>query len=206
MRPSADAKRRLISALLGIVLLLLTGCSATPSSAPTRSTPIAATGPVREAPPAVQHLLRLMRDRLVLMHDVARSKWNAKRPIGDPEREGALLQEMEEKGRDRGLDPQFVREFFAAQIAAARQVQEADFARWRAEEHGPFADVPGLAALRERIDSLNRELLSTLAEARIQLDDTRTREQLREWAQAILTGEGVTDDVRAAAIEPLVGP
>jgi chorismate mutase-like protein len=147
-----------------------------------------------------------MRDRLALMHDVARSKWNTNRPIGDPEREQALLREMEEEGRRHGLDPELTRAFFAAQIAAARQVQEADLARWRAEGRGPFDGAPDLAGLRRRIDGLNRQLLAALAEARPHLDDAGTREQLRRWAREALSGEGVTDDVRSAALAPLAAP
>jgi chorismate mutase len=146
-----------------------------------------------------------MRDRLVLMHEVARSKWGAKRPVGDPRRERALLSEMEVKGKECGLDPGLTRGFFAAQIAAARRVQEDDFARWRAEGRGPFADAPDLAALRRRIDGLNRELLGALAEARPQLGGAASGEQLRAWALEALTGEGITDAVRAA-VEGLARP
>ncbi|MCI0457395.1 MAG: gamma subclass chorismate mutase AroQ [Gemmataceae bacterium] len=147
-----------------------------------------------------------MRDRLILMHDVARSKWNAGLPVRDPEREQALLGEMEEQGREHGLDPPFTRAFFAAQIDAARRLQEADFVRWRAEGHGAFADKPNLPALRQRIDGLNRELLPALAAARPQLSDSGTRDQVRAWARAILTGEGITDDVRGAAVDLLGQP
>jgi hypothetical protein len=45
-----------------------------------------------------------MGDRLALMHDVARTKWNTKRSVGDPRREQVLLREMEEKGQEYGLD------------------------------------------------------------------------------------------------------
>jgi chorismate mutase len=147
-----------------------------------------------------------MSDRLALMHDVARTKWNANRPVGDPEREQALLREMEEEGQKHGLAPEFTRPFFAAQIAAARRVQEADLARWRAEGRGPFADEPDLAALRRRIDALNRDLVGALAEARPRLAGASTRDQLRRWAREALAGEGITDDVRAAAVEPLTVP
>ena len=71
-----------------------------------------------QPPPAVERLLRLLRDRLTLMHDVARSKWNAGRPVRDPAREEALLREMESKGRDLGLAPALTRAFFTAQIDA----------------------------------------------------------------------------------------
>jgi chorismate mutase len=191
---------------LGVALLLLTGCGARPPAAPAAPQASAtAAGPAREAPPAVKRLLRLMRDRLTLMHDVARSKWNAKRPVGDPERERALLSELAEKGQEHGLDSPSTRAFFAAQIAAARRVQEADFARWRAEGQGPFREAPDLAVLRQRIDELNQELLGTLAEARRQFGDAGTREQLKAWAREVLTGEGITEDVRAAAVEGLEG-
>jgi Chorismate mutase type II len=53
-------------------------------------------GARKRTPPEVTSLLRLMRDRLTLMRDVARSKWNANRPVGDPKREQSLLQEMDE--------------------------------------------------------------------------------------------------------------
>jgi len=195
-------------AILAYFLLFLVGCGAPPPSRPAmhHATPTVAVGQASEAPPVVEHLLRLMRDRLALMHDVARSKWNANRSVGDPERERALLHEMEEKGKEYGLDPQFTRAFFAAQIAAARRVQQADFARWRAEGHSRFDDAPDLAALRQRIDGLNRELLGTLAKVRPQVDNAGTREQLGVLAREVLSGEGITDDVRAAAVEGLAHP
>jgi chorismate mutase-like protein len=180
-------------------MLFLAGCGGSPPATPT-----AADGPADAAPPAAERLLRLMRDRLALMHDVARTKWNANRPVADPEREETLLHDLEEKGREHGLDPEFTRAFFAAQIAAARQVQEADLARWREDRRGLFADAPDLAALRRRIDGLNGELLVALAEARPRLGDADTREHLRRYAREALAGEGITDGVRSAALAPLV--
>src|SRR5260370_28808121 len=50
-------------------------------------------------------LLRLMGKRLALMHEVARSKWNAGKPVADRERERELLQGVVELGRGKGLDP-----------------------------------------------------------------------------------------------------
>jgi hypothetical protein len=59
-----------------------------------------------------------------------------------------------------------VRPFFAAQMEAARLVQQSDFDRWKANEQGPFADTTSLAVLRQRIDDLNRELIDAPAELR----------------------------------------
>ena len=187
--------------VVAALTVFVAGCGGPPAAPPT-----VADGPASAASPEVEHLLRLMGDRLALMHDVARTKWNANRPVGDPEREQALLREMEKEGREHGLDSELTRAFFAAQIAAARRVQETALARWRAEGRGPFAGVPDLAALRRRIDGLNRDLLGALAEARSRLGDARTRDQLRRWAREALPGEGITDDVRSTAIAPLAAP
>jgi uncharacterized protein (DUF302 family) len=44
----------------------------------------------------------------------------------------------------RELDPELVRSFFAAQLEAARLVQQADFDRWKANKQEPFADTKSL--------------------------------------------------------------
>src|SRR6516225_465674 len=98
------------------------------------------------------------------MHEVARWKWNAGQPVTDAERERELLQSVVERGRVKGLDPDLVRSFFAAQMEAARLVQQADFDRWKAKQQKPFADTTSLAVLRQLIDHLNRELIDALAE------------------------------------------
>ena len=73
----------------------------------------------------LDRLLRLMQQRLTLMHEVARWKWNAGQPVTDAERERELLHSVVEGGRGKGLDPELVRSFFAAQLEAARLVQQA---------------------------------------------------------------------------------
>jgi chorismate mutase len=127
-----------------LLLLLSVGCS------------------VRPAPGG--KLVGLMKERLGLMHDVARWKWNEKRPIDDPERERVLLDDVARRGEEYGLDAGFVREFFADQIEAAKEVQRADFDRWTEEKRGRFDRARDLADLRKEIDRVNGELLAALAE------------------------------------------
>src|SRR5262249_7834217 len=88
----------------------------------------------RRDPATLDRLLRLMEQRLALMHEVARWKWNAGQPVTDPQREPELLHSVVERGRGKGLDPDLVRPFFAAQLEAARFVQQADFDRWQANK------------------------------------------------------------------------
>jgi chorismate mutase len=150
----------------------------------------------------VDRLLRLMERRLALMHDVARWKWGAGKPITDPERERELLQRVVERGRGKGLDPELVRSFFAAQMEAARLVQQVDFDRWEAQEPKPVADTTSLAVLRQRIDDLNRELIDALAEVRPRLSGLIVQQALPQRAEEILTGDGLAG-VRETAIAPL---
>jgi hypothetical protein len=76
--------RRLV--LLLPIVLCTPACG--PSSAPPSSSTAA---PDR----TFDTLLGLMRQRLGVMHDVARYKWTKKAPIEDPEREAALLTRSE---------------------------------------------------------------------------------------------------------------
>jgi hypothetical protein len=95
-----------------------------------------------------------------------------------------------------------VRSFFAAQIAAARLVQQADFDRWEAEKHGPFADATSLSVLREQIDHLNDEMIDALVEVRPRLSAPIVQRALPRRAEELLTGEGPAG-VRETAIAPL---
>jgi chorismate mutase len=168
-----------------IALVLLAGCAG-PSAPPT---------------PAADELLDLMRQRLLLMHDVARWKWNEQRPIADPEREQALLAGVERQASQLGVDPALARRFFAAQIEAAKLVQEEDHQRWRNEKQGRFTDVPDLAKeLRPRIDDLNSRLLATLK--RIGSE----RHPITQRANVLLAGEGISPAVRRAALAPFEEP
>jgi chorismate mutase-like protein len=147
-------------------------------------------------------LLRLVQQRLTLMHEVARWKWNAGQPVTDAQRERELLHSVVERGRGKGLDPELVRSFFAAQLEAARLVQQGDFDRWQANKQEPFADTTRLAVLRQRIDQLKRERIDALAELRPWLSGQTVQQALPQRAEEILTGNDLAG-VRETAIAPL---
>jgi chorismate mutase len=156
------------------------------------------------APGSIDLLLRLMQSRLMLMHDVARWKWNERRPIEDAARERELLDKVTERGRAKGLAVTFVRSFFASQVEAAKLVQRLDFDRWQAGRQGPFRNTIELASLRERIDELDHALIEALVESRLDLSGPARREVSR-LADQILVGEGLDRMVRDVAIQPLEG-
>ena len=180
-----------------LCLLLLAGCARTPAPVETgRLAP--------EAQAAIDRLLDAMRQRLVIMHDVARWKWNAKASIHDPAREQTILDSIVARSK---LDPGFTRAFFTAQFAAARQVQEDDFRRWEGAKQAAFADAPDLTGrLRPRIDTLSDELLGTLAAIMPLLDDPAAQRHLQQRAPVVLRGDGITDTIRETAVAPLLAP
>jgi chorismate mutase len=153
---------------------------------------------------AVDRLLQLMRQRLLLMHDVARWKWQAGKAITDSEREQALLRQMVEQGQPLGLEPDTTRGFFLAQMQAGKQIQEDLFAHWRKTGKGPTDKGPDLAALRQRIDKLNRDLLATLVRARPFLQQPAGAAWLQERMPQVLSGQGITAAVRQRATAPLL--
>ena len=190
-------RKHFLSLLLGVgvvdLLLVLAASGCRPAEVPVAP---------RRGLADLDRLLRLMQQRLTLMHDVARWKWNAGVAITDPQRERELLHSVVEHGRRKGLDPALVRPFFEAQMEAARLVQQADFERWKMNKQPPFADTRSLAALRQRIDQLNRELIDALAELRPWLSAPSVQQALPQRAEEILTGNGLAG-VRETAIAPL---
>jgi chorismate mutase len=189
-------QRRAASALC--LVLLLAGCEP-------RGTTRVLPAPQPQTDAALDHLLHLMRQRLLLMHDVARVKWNTRQTITDAERERVLLDAVAEQGRSHGLAPAWTRAFFAAQIEAGKRVQEADLERWRAESQAVFPDARTLTSLRLQLDRLSGDLLSALAGVEAWRGEGAFAGRLAERARVLLVGEGIDEAVRRTATGPLVG-
>lgn len=87
-----------------------------------------------ETEKTIDQLLLLIQKRLVIMHEVARTKWNLHLPIEDLAREKQLLTGLVELAHANSLEKQWVSQFFQAQFDAAKQIQKADFALWQQQE------------------------------------------------------------------------
>jgi len=124
--------------------------------------------PAIEQTGAVRQLLRLIDERLALMPDVARYKWNTGGAIEDLPREQALLRSVREQAVQRGLDADAVARFFAAQIEASKVVQRELFAAWQVAGQGKFDGAIDLTTqIRPKLDQLNPRLLDALAAVRL---------------------------------------
>ncbi len=136
--------------------------------------------------------------RLLLMEDVARFKWNVAAPISDPTRERALLDALTKSSADERLPAQYLSGALDAQMAAARAYQLQRFAAWLANDQRRFAGVPDLQTeQRPAIDRATARLLEAIRSERCIATDA-TREQL------LLDGPPtISPDVWALAVNGL---
>lgn len=192
--------------LLGTAISVVAwgGCWSSPPASPP-APPAALTTDPAQGDAALDELLGLMRERLLLMHDVAKWKWNEGKPITDSAREKHLLADLEQRGLAYGLRRERTRAFMAAQIKAGKLIQEADFAAWKESARGRLSDVPDLATnLRPRIDELSDRMLAQLAKVALVIGEEQASANAEQQADAVVRGEGISDVVRAAAISPLL--
>ncbi len=109
-------------------------------------------------------LTSLIEERLSLMTDVARAKWNTGSAIEDPDREQQLLAGVASQAQAAGIPPGWAQHFFRLQIEGAKEVQYCLFARWAAQQQGSFQGVPDLKTeIRPKLDHLTSELLTVLS-------------------------------------------
>jgi len=119
----------------------------------------------------LQRLRGVMTERLVIMEQVARYKWNAGLPVEDRNREAAVLEKTTAMAVGRGLNPELATRVVRAQIEAAKMVQSSLFEQWRKAGAGKSAEVPSLTAtLRPEVTRLSRELIAALVVAQDDLD------------------------------------
>lgn len=153
----------------------------------------------------VDKLLQLIQQRLLIAHDVARWKWNHKRPIEDRQREQQLLDKLQKQAIDYGLQPDAVSAFFAAQITAGKLIQTADFQIWQRQGVKSFTNVPDLNQnLRPLLDKLNTDFLAVLTDMNAVLSCSLVQELIKSRAQIIIRGDGINPTVRRTAIAPLL--
>lgn len=189
-------RRRFIVAvaLAGLSASNLGGCAPTASSATELPVEVSA---------AVDEVLAIMRDRLLVMHDVANWKWNAQLPVTDTAREQVVVDRMVAQARERGVDADFAAALIRAQIEAGKQVQQQDLARWQAAErprNGQHAEQG--ANVRRVIDDLGTRLIESLAKLGPKLTSSDVRARFVDRSNAMLRGTGIDDAVRQMAIAP----
>lgn len=190
------SRNYLSSILFFAIILAIAGCA-------TETPPVSP--PPNAATERVSGLLNLMVERLELMHDVARWKWNVEKAVNDPQREEALLSQLAEQAAAAGLEPEFARTFFQAQMNAAKMIQQADFDAWHAEAREKFADVPDLQAdLRPKITTLSEQLITELTAVKKILATDEIQATLQQRAGEVFPKTKIDEQVWKTALKPLL--
>lgn len=129
----------------------------------------------------------IVAERLALMPEVAKVKWNAKRPVEDLAREAELIASTTADLSD-AVRPRAERAI-RAQINASKQVQKALFAQWNAHQQGVFRDVRDLDGdLRPQIALLTTRLIDAVVsgcETKTPTDEPIARRHQRAFETAL---------------------
>lgn len=135
------------------------------------------------------------------MEAVASFKWANSTPIADPERETALVKDMERKANGSALSQGEVRRFFQAQIEAAKIVQHVHMERWKSQSAEPPEAVNDLRDIRVKIDRINEKLLQALVDTHGQ---RWSQDEIEKRASELLQANGIDSAAREEAIRPLL--
>jgi len=177
---------------LALVAILAAGCATTANVTAVDTT-------------AVDRLLGLMKERLDVAPEVARTKWNTKVPIDDPLRDKQIIDGVTAAATDYGLDPHVASAFFIAQIEASKAVQNALHAEWTTQRHPPFAKVADLGKdIRPVLDRLTPALMRALLEALPVLQRRGGRQLLEAQTRVILSDASGGDAAVRKAVAPLL--
>ena len=102
--------------------------------------------------------------RLTLARQIAFAKWDARSQVEDAAREADVITAAVKAGQRRGLDRDFVSNFFKAQIEANKLVQYSLLASWHRAGSAPFHPAINLTTVRARLDRLQEDLIVELAD------------------------------------------
>lgn len=194
--------------IIGWVLVLPWLCGCQPQGTPStqrvsRAAPAANSLSAADRK-SIDRVAELIHERLNLMHDVARCKWNADQPIADAQRERELIDGLVAYATSRNLDAQFATELIRGQIEAGKRVQQFDITRWQQQHHAKFREVRDLKAdLRPEIDGISRELLRLAGELEPKLSRGQVRRALQKHRHA-LKGRGIDETTRRLAYAALL--
>ena len=101
--------------------------------------------------------------RLQTADPVAAFKWIAKGSIEDPARAGQVLAAVTADAVAAEIDPDYVRQVFADQIAATEGVEYGRLSQWKLDPAAAPATAPDLSASRSAIDALNKTMVTEIA-------------------------------------------
>ena len=108
---------------------------------------------------------QLITQRLLMMKDVAAYKWLHQRPVEDLAREQVVITNAVNTGLEAGIRVDSSRQFFGAQIHAAKLIQQCWFDRWQQGE-APTTSPDLTRDIRPRLIDLGNRISRALGQRR----------------------------------------
>jgi chorismate mutase len=153
----------------------------------------------------IDALLTNLNDRLILMHDISRWKWDHTVAIDEPEHEYKALTTLSQKCKDRHIDPVSAEEIIHAQIQAGKIVQIKNFEKWVSQNEPIVSGNSDYdTELQNKLDILDSDLVDQL-EAVIPILKKRDLSSVIQYrAKTILNQKDLTLSARETALTPIL--
>tara|TARA_B100000378_G_scaffold32799_1_gene24541 strand:+ start:2223 stop:2849 length:627 start_codon:yes stop_codon:yes gene_type:complete len=160
--------------------------------------------PADDARPVVDHLLKLVDERLAIASDVAEAKWNSGDPIDAPAREAKIVDRVVVEATRAGVDASFALEFFRHQFDASKLIQHRLHDRWQRTKHPPFDAPPSLAEyIRPKLDQLTPQLIESLRDFKRITVNASIRRYIENRSETLIN-DGIGGEAREVALRPLL--
>jgi chorismate mutase len=107
----------------------------------------------------------LVTQRLALALPVAQSKWLSGKPVADPVREKAVVDEAVALAQQHGVDPELVTRVITAQISASKIIQRGLITHWTHNPATAPTTAPDLSTIRPQLDNIDADLVTAIGQA-----------------------------------------
>lgn len=142
--------------------------------------------------PAIAAFKRAIVNRLAVMEDVARYKWNNGLPVEASEREAAVIEATARQAELAGLNTGLATHIITAQMEASKALQRQLFDQWQKQGIAKFDNVPSLPDdIRPRIDHLTQQLIAAAVHANTAWNNCEARKFLKHPPVAFYDNESV---------------
>ena len=124
-------------------------------------------------------------ERLQTADPVAAVKWLTNGSINDPARVQQVLAAVSSDAEAAGVPGDYVTTVFTDQIDATEAIQYSRFSSWKLDPAAAPTSAPDLSASRARIDTLNRRIVSEIAQQWTVLRSSECRARLEAAKSAV---------------------
>lgn len=136
--------------------------------------------------------------RLQVAEPIAANKFHTGGLIEDPAREQQVLDAVSAEARTLQLDPAYVATAFRDQIDATVAIEYTRLAQWKFDPAAAPTDTPDLAASRDVIDALNREMVTRMADEWAKLHSPACPAELNQAKATVAQQRGLDPLYRQA--------